>query len=226
MSEHKKFMSKMRYINEIMGCSCFPNLLEMKIFPNAKEITESSAIFNYLRNINRDVFALDDKEVTFVCVGDGVTPRTAAMFAFRTAWDCYSIDPEMTWENNGRVRRLTCIRDKVENLEPRKYRKLVIAHVHSHARLQESCRVFKANQRVVIAMPCCVKQERHIEPDLEYTDNSVWSPKNKIKVWLELDGVPNSACSNDQGLRPEGTRRELPNTVSTRFQPLSHWLEW
>jgi len=186
MSEYTKFMSRMRYINEIIGCACFPDLLELKIFPNAKEITESSSIFNYMRNNQHDLFELDDKEVVFICVGDGVTPRTAAMFAFRTAWNCISIDPDMTWENNGRVRRLTCIKDKVENLTPKRYPKLVIAHVHSHAHLQESCRIFQGDRRVVIAMPCCIKQERDINPNVIYEDKSVWSPKNQIKVWIEV----------------------------------------
>ena len=182
MSENTRFMSKMRYINEIMGCACFPDLLELKVFPNAKEITESSAVFNYLRY--KKLFAFDDPDVTFVCVGDGSTPRTAARVAFRTSWNCISVDPEMNFENNGRVRRLECIKSKVEDVSGGHYKKLVIAHVHSHAKIDETLKKFSGDEMVVVSMPCCVRQFiSGKEPTETVVDKSVWSPKNKLVVW-------------------------------------------
>lgn len=41
------------------------------------------------------VLSLRDRRVVVVVVGDGCTPRTAALFAHRSAWRCVSIDPEM-----------------------------------------------------------------------------------------------------------------------------------
>ena len=123
MSEHQEFMKRMRYINEMMGLSCFPDLLEMRIFPNGKEITESMAVYNFIRN-KQDWFELNDPEVVVIAVGDGCTPRTAAMFAFRSAWQCYSVDPNMKWKNRGRVKRLTCLKDKIEDFESHHFKKL------------------------------------------------------------------------------------------------------
>ena len=72
-----------RHIDELIGCACFPDLLERKFFPNGKEITESAAAYHYVRwHLPR--FALRDPDIAMVSVGDGHTPRTAAMFAFRS----------------------------------------------------------------------------------------------------------------------------------------------
>ena len=59
-----------------------------------------------------ETFRPDDAGVTLVAVGDGVTPRTAALFAFRTAWQTVAIDPLMTepGEWSKRVERLTAVR--------------------------------------------------------------------------------------------------------------------
>jgi hypothetical protein len=173
-------MKQMKYINELMGCSCFPDLISLKIFPDGKEITESASIHYLLRN-KYPVFDLSDKDVTFISVGDGCTPRTASMFAFRSAWNCFSIDPNMRWKGN--VKRLNLIKARAEEIVPTHFKKLVIANVHSHANLNKVCQNFTGDERVVIAIPCCVSQERERLPDFEYEDESIWSTKNKIKVW-------------------------------------------
>lgn len=186
MSDHTMFMKKMKYINEMMGCACFPDLLSMKIFPDGKEITESCSPYNFLRNNKESLFSLGDSNVALISVGDGCAPRTAAMFAFRTAWNCYSIDPNMNWKNNGRVDRLECFKCRVEEMPYYHFDNLVLLHIHSHAPLLESCNHFTANKRIVLSMPCCVKQVREREPDLIYVDESVWSPHNKNLVWYDL----------------------------------------
>ncbi len=174
-----------RYINDIMGCACFPDLLELKLFPNAKEITESCAVHRALRYKVRH-FDLRDPEVTFIAVGDGNTPRTGALMAFRSKWNCISIDPRLKQVSWPSIERLACWRDKVEDCGPIHVGKLVIAAVHSHAPLDVACEKFTADERIVIAMPCCKKQVRERPPDIRYVDKGIWSPMNEMLIWKDF----------------------------------------
>ena len=47
---HKEFRKQMKYINEAMNCSCFPDLLQQKLFSDAKKLTESFAAYSAIRN--------------------------------------------------------------------------------------------------------------------------------------------------------------------------------
>ena len=184
----KQIKPMFRHINGIMANACFPDMLATKVYPNAKELTESAAAFDVVRN-KMPVFALNDPGVTLIAVADGSTPRTAAMFAFRTRWNCISIDPNLNhkeWEN--KIKRLTLFRKKIEDVHPMHFPKLVIAAVHSHAPFDLVCERFTADERLAIAIPCCYVQERERPPDLEYVDIGIWSPKNVVKVWW--DGPP------------------------------------
>ena len=81
-----EYMPLFRYINELVGCSCSPDLLALKIFPNAKELTESAAAYNAVRHRLKQ-YDLKDPTVSVVCVGDGCTPRTASMFCVSFSMD-------------------------------------------------------------------------------------------------------------------------------------------
>ncbi|CAF4573016.1 unnamed protein product, partial [Rotaria magnacalcarata] len=77
------------------------------LFPNAKEITESYAVWAALRRFIFSRFeksssksidsipSTDHRQNAIIVVGDGMTPRTAALCAYLTKglWQCYSIDP-------------------------------------------------------------------------------------------------------------------------------------
>ena len=130
-----------RYLNEFIKLNkSAADMLHLGLFPNAKEITESYAAFNAVRTKFKQ-YELSDPNVTVVSVGDGRTPRTAALFAFRTKWNCISIDPLLDtkkisyWEEN--IKRLKCYPNKVEDLDLM-YEKLVIVMVHSHANLRNT----------------------------------------------------------------------------------------
>lgn len=174
----------LKYLSEFFLLSCAPDMLAMRIFPNAKEITESFAAYNAARyKMQMD---LKDSSISVVCVGDGSTPRTAATFAMRSAWTCYSVDPLSKggikrWEP---IKRLTVVRDKIENFSLTCERALIVA-VHSHAPLEAAVRSVKAERVDVIAMPCCVSQNvpGRIDPLMEYDDRHVMSPCRKIKIW-------------------------------------------
>jgi len=94
MGKERREESKMkRYINEFVKLKCAPDLLAWGVFPNAKEITESMAMYHAVKNYVP--FDLHDEEINLVVVGDGKSPRTAALFAVMTKWTCYSVDPKM-----------------------------------------------------------------------------------------------------------------------------------
>lgn len=112
-----------RYTDELLTLRSAPQLLALRLWPNAKELTESFACFAAAREQLADLFSPDDPSVTVVVVGDGLTPRTAALFAFRTRWKAISIDPLMEGPPEGppeeaeawstRVERLTAVRGAV-----------------------------------------------------------------------------------------------------------------
>jgi len=173
-----------RYINEIFGCACFPDLLERKLFPNAKELTESQAVFNFVRNYLIR-FDLKDPGISVVSVGDGSTPRTAALFAFRTAWAAYSIDPRLRAEKSWRTDRLNLIKSVVEEVNL-SFERVVIVAVHSHAHLKAVVEQIQGEDRALVVMPCCVPQTLPTEPDYDFVDPGVWSPKNRILAWSRI----------------------------------------
>jgi len=174
-----------RYMDEFIRLKCTPDLLLMGVFPNAKEITESMAAFRATqRYISR--FDMRDPSVTVYCVGDGCTPRTGALFAYRTAWSVISIDPAL--KDKGKwagIERLSCVREKVEDVG--KFgisKKALIVAVHSHADLTEAYRKLCSEDTAIIALPCCVPQKLfEIEPDYDFQDFGIWSPKRRVLIW-------------------------------------------
>ena len=173
-----------RHINDIMGCACFPDLLERKLFPNAKEITESNATYNAVRwHLPR--FKLSDQNNVVVSVGDGCTPRTAALFAFRTAWEAYSVDPLLR-PKDWKVARLHTYPVKIEEDSFHFQSPVVIVAVHSHASLRSSLRRIRSPDRALVAMPCCVPVDLKTPPDMCYRDPGIWSEKNEILIWKHI----------------------------------------
>jgi len=92
-----------QYFTRLLDLSCGPELLSHQLWPDAKELSESfacsEAVFRFIMNkvpSNTNWNGPGDKCV--VCVGDGNTPRTAALFAYqlksRNFW-CYAIDPQL-----------------------------------------------------------------------------------------------------------------------------------
>lgn len=179
------------HINRFFGLKCAPDLIAWGLYPNAKEITESCAAFEAARN----KLGLDtqDRRTMVLCVGDGSTPRTGAMFAVRSAWSVVSVDPQMRnpgqWAS--KITRLCPFACRVEDLgqlyyEGRFSRAVVVA-VHSHASLEASVRAVQLFPHVdVIAIPCCVDQSLDVPPDIEYEDPGIWSPKRTVKIWRDV----------------------------------------
>ena len=86
--------SKLKYVDEFLKLECAPSLIALKLFPNAKEITESMAVYTVFRRLLSVQCADFDSSDAYIFVGDGTTPRTAAIFAHLTrAGRCIAIDP-------------------------------------------------------------------------------------------------------------------------------------
>ena len=128
-----------------------------------------------------------------MCVGDGVTPRTAALFAFRTKWQCIAVDPIMRVETedgswNG-VSRLQIRADMIEETAPIKARKLLVVCVHAHVGLQQCLDVMSWESALgIVIMPCCnfyaaLKLPEGDEPVVEFDDRGVVSPHRLIRVY-------------------------------------------
>lgn len=173
------------YLAQFVRLECAPDLLSWKVFPNAKEITESMAAFSAVWGHITDDFG--NKKIALVSVGDGHTPRTAALFACRTAWKCYSVDPELRPKMWG-IKRLVVIPKKIEDspLDLHAFDMAIIVLVHSHAPMEAVLTNIKAKIRHVVAMPCCVPQTVKNKTYLGYEDFGIYSPKNTIKVWLNI----------------------------------------
>lgn len=177
---------KNRLLSEFVQLSCAPDVLRLKLFPNAKEITESMAMYSAVRKYVCDDFRND--KIAMVSVGDGASPRTAGLFAFRSAWNCYSIDPNLKdcnkWELQ--IKRLHCCETTVEEFPGimRPYDKLIVVMVHSHAPIEATVAKFP-DALAYLSMPCCVPHSLHHRPYIGIEDDDITSPKNTIKIWAK-----------------------------------------
>jgi hypothetical protein len=175
------------YFDELVKLKCGPDLLALQVFPNAKEITESFGAFNAVRNyVCCDKIKLSDPNIDLFVVGDGVSPRTAATFAFRSGWNCYSIDPIMRIKEYP-VKRLTLYAKKIEELNFETDNIAIIVMVHSHAKLKDTLLHIKSKQeRHLVTIPCCVPHEMANKPYLGYMDSRILSEKNTVKIWRNI----------------------------------------
>ena len=177
------------YLDEFFRLRCASDILAKGIFyvnNPAKEISESMAVFNAVRRTAGDSIFHSPTNL-LVSVGDGSTPRTAGLFAFRSKMSCFSIDPlgKNGWDIKGLAVIPKCIEDVSIgcDIPPWEYRVLVACH--SHAPLEVAVQKFKPH--LVVAMQCCVPQfvgnDAPITGFKEYHDWGVWSDKRHNKVW-------------------------------------------
>lgn len=188
-----EFLSKFnaigrRYFSQFMKLKCAPDLLVRKIFPNSKEITESFGAYNAVKYLPH--LQLNDPSTVVVCVGDGRSPRTAATFAFRSAWKCISVDPNLA-DRDWKIDRLQCVKKRIEDTRIEAPDNLLVVAVHSHAFLSDALKSMSAPRISVIAIPCCVPQVIYtirgkLRPDRKYRDMGILSPKNEVLIWDDV----------------------------------------
>lgn len=176
--------NKGTYIYELFRLKCAPDLLALGLYPNHKEWCESIGAYNAV--VEHTDFDLKDKSVTVVVVGDGVTPRTGAMFAFRSKWNVISVDPLMKCKKKFKsIDRLTMFKGRIEELDQIDSDKLIIVGVHSHASAQVSWNVGKdAKESAFINIPCCKSSDMVFKATKTYNDPLIPTQKNSIEVYL------------------------------------------
>ena len=182
------------YVNAFMRRRCAPDLLALRVFPDAKEITESEG----LRRAAIDGCGCDPRDpgIAAVVVGDGATPRTGALLAFTTRWQVVSIDPRADAASVEHVRRLTTRNTRIERAEPWPApgsHTWVVLAPHSHARLDDALAWARANAPPGAALhaaacPCCVVQRIAERPCEErYRDLGIWSDRGSLQIWRHLE---------------------------------------
>jgi len=183
-----------RYMDEFLSLTCAPELLRLRLFPNSKELTESMAVLHAVRSVPAlaRLFPPSDSSVTCLCIGDGTTPRTAALAAYRTSWTCIAVDPLMDAESEEwrGIDRLTALRAKIEDIPLLHCQKCLLVMVHAHVGLKASLeRVRWQHALGVVAIPCCnwykEIQMELAEPIFEQDDPHIVSPHRLVRVWAK-----------------------------------------
>lgn len=200
---NEKITHGSKYANDMVRLKCMPDMLALGLFPNFKEVTESFACYEAAAQM------VDPKDpnVDVHVIGDGSTPRTAATCAFRSAWNCFSYDPNLhsRWkvlgEHHGKVKRLWVCGGRVEKVADLFLEQDlpsgtgILIFPHSHARMGGWVDDVRARYKrlVVISMPCCVPHDKCMgrDPNLDYQNRHITSPKRRIKAW---DFVGSGGC--------------------------------
>ncbi|HZC26368.1 MAG TPA: hypothetical protein VE287_05050 [Actinopolymorphaceae bacterium] len=169
------------YLDRLLRHSRGAELVAARLFPNAKEVTESFAVRRAAMRYAAD-FQPGDAAVRLVSVGDGTTPRTAAVFAVDSGWDCHAVDPRLRTTRHVELARLTSHPVAVEDVRFASERIVAVA-VHAHVSLRTIVSRLVARDLLLIAMPCCVPVDLSEQPIEVYDDPAVWSPRRTIHIW-------------------------------------------
>lgn len=187
-----------KYLDAFVTWKCAPDLLALRVFPNAKEITEAISPWNVCRKVLGEP-RFGEESVNVYCVGDGVTPRAGAVFAFRSRWRVWSIDPGMRLSPRfDVVKRLTLVPKTVEDFIAQDLAGVpeadlhVIVAMHSHGQIAGLWNALPKPlegrlQRLAIACPCCKDLGAGMprEPRRMWTDRGIWSPQRTVLTWSE-----------------------------------------
>src|SRR5690349_3207328 len=157
-------------------------------FPS-KEITETMAAVNAL--FHNSSFDVDRKDGDIICyvIGDGRTPRTAAVIAQSSNFKVWSIDPllkikkrqQAVIDTIPRLHLFPGLAEDFVNVDEYAPLSIIIA-VHSHANLEAFWSRIKG-PKIAIAIPCCVAQTTDVEELGRYRDEKIFSEKNEIVYW-------------------------------------------
>lgn len=173
-----------RYFNALLHRSVGARLVELKVFPNAKELTESFAALRAVLRY-REFFPPGDGSVQLVVVGDGKTPATAVTFALQTRWTCHAVDPRLRPDSRwDEIPRLALHAKPIEEMAFAADRLVVVA-VHAHVDAAVVRSRVSARELLLVFMPCCVPAQLNRPPELEYVDPDVLSGARRILIWRE-----------------------------------------
>ncbi|KAL7517788.1 hypothetical protein ACHAWX_002673 [Stephanocyclus meneghinianus] len=194
------------YLDQLFSMKCFPDIVSLQVFTTAKDVSESMAALQAASHHGLVGKGGKGCRVKCLCIGDGSTPRTAALGCFLKKWDCVSIDPSLKSEWQGEqpksILGLFGFSGTIEEFvmsgkdrnDDARYDCLILLCVHSHARLIGSASVESIMSQykdipytTLVSLPCCPKFRSHRdlgrEPDVEYEDDCVFSACRKVQVW-------------------------------------------
>jgi hypothetical protein len=104
------------YVDKVYGMGCFAELVRLRVFLDAKDISESYGALQVgvrqgllgdhsLRQVEQkdyDAVAAERQGgVLCISIGDGSTPRTACLAAFLTGWTTVAVDPALRRDWSG-----------------------------------------------------------------------------------------------------------------------------
>lgn len=248
-SEPTSIHHHLEYLDQFLQLKCAPDLITMGLFPNSKEITETFAIWTALR---RHIFpqlstsSMDNRQNAIIVVGDGMTPRTAALCAYLTkgAWQCYSVDPMLQYDTyadttfiNRRsittadhckqwqsIKGLRMARAKIQTVSIQ-CRQAIVVMMHAHVAIEDAVAAVDASEGIVgiVTCPCCQWAPFQQEwlgqaPHQQYTDLRLLSVKNQMNVWCFPEG-----CCSESSIVPINSANA--STAENR-QPLTERNIW
>lgn len=176
-----------------------------------------SAVRDHLYGTNEsgeslnDRVSFKDRNIILIAVGDGCTPRTAALFAFRTQWNCISVDPAMRPGSWHTISNLSTIQARIQNVSipVTSQQRVIVIMWHAHVSIRDalSCLTIDGSkcddnnvkssaamraQVALVSCACCNYDEHQKEmpdgslPDVEFEDISVPSLMRTVRVWKFL----------------------------------------
>lgn len=211
----------LEYLDQFLQLKCAPDLITMGLFPNSKEITETFAVWRALKGyilplLSTSTSSIDNRQNAIIVVGDGMTPRTAALCAYLTKglWQCYSVDPMLQYDTYAdmpfisrrsittadhceqwkTIKGLRMARAKIQTLSIQ-CRQAIIVMMHAHVTIEDSIASIDASEGIVglVTCPCCKWAPFQQEwlgqpPHHQYTDLRLLSAKNQMNVWCFPQG--------------------------------------
>lgn len=176
-----------RYINDLIGSKCFADLLLTGFFKNAKELTTACAAFRAAHRLHLD---FNSPNVAVICIGGGPLPATAAMFAFRTRWHCYSVDPksvigytntmeavQRVWQFKGPLRDFKILPGFADYVFVRLSNKCSTKEIGDKVATIQSANVHG------ISVGCEKDHAPTHEPTHDYFDSGIWGSHQQVKIW-------------------------------------------
>ena len=180
-------------------------LLCMGMFPNSKEISESMACLQVA--LEQGLAPARDPNVLAVVIGDGRTPRTAALLAMRTQWQLVSIDPALQG----------LVREESTNSTPREDDSLP-KELRNDRDLVDTAESAPARRRLAEAL-------QHVER-LEMRPCKVQDTEVEVASWCThvLLLLPHAHVTPDAALRcvrysPEAAAAVAASTAAAKLAP-------
>lgn len=151
-----------------------------------KEITESVGCFMAAKEIDYPL----DKSIVIVA-GDGIAPRTGAIFALYSKAVVHSIDPLLRpkAEHQFQLENIFGYAKKGEDVKVDcGGKRVLIVLPHSHCPMPEAVKIpFNYSRMDIVNLPCCVpvpgKFLTKENSARIYVDKNILSGKNMIYIW-------------------------------------------